>query len=221
MSDRLGRNEVAELLPWYVAGTLDARDRNRVEAALARDATLALELNLIREEMDAAVHLNETLGTPSARAMAELFARIDGEPARPRRGARDLWARVSGMLADMSPRALAWTAAAAALAIVLQAGVIADLVVNGPRAGSYHTASTPDDNDSGGTYALVRFAPDASLAETTAFLQRNKLSIAGGPAPGGLYRIRLTNAVMAPDEVTRLVERLRQDRIVSFIGPAG
>ena len=37
---------------------------------------------MIREEYAETIHLNESLGAPSARAMQKLFAAIDGEPVR-------------------------------------------------------------------------------------------------------------------------------------------
>ena len=75
-------NEIELLLPWHAAGTLSQRDKQRVEAALASDPELARRYELVREELGETIHLNETLGAPSARAMEALFAKIDAEPAR-------------------------------------------------------------------------------------------------------------------------------------------
>ena len=77
-----GRSEIEDLLPWHAAGTLSAREAQSVEAALARDPELKRRYELVREELAQTIHLNETLGAPSARAMTELFAKIDAEPAR-------------------------------------------------------------------------------------------------------------------------------------------
>ena len=70
--------EIEALLPWYAAGTLSRRDANRVEQALAGDRELARQYDLVREELVVTIHLNETLGAPSARAMERLFAAIEG-----------------------------------------------------------------------------------------------------------------------------------------------
>ena len=75
-------SEIEMLLPWHAAGTLNARDARRVEEALARDPELAKQYAVIREEYAETIHLNESLGAPSARAMQKLFAAIDAEPAR-------------------------------------------------------------------------------------------------------------------------------------------
>ena len=77
-----GRGDIEDLLPWHAAGTLSPRDAHRVETALAADPELARRYELVREELAQTIHLNETLGAPSARAAETLFAKIDAEPAR-------------------------------------------------------------------------------------------------------------------------------------------
>jgi hypothetical protein len=121
------RHEIEALLPWHAAGTLSRRDADRVEQALAGDRELARRYDLVREELAETIHLNETLGAPSARAMEKLFAAIDAEEARSPRRQRsfDLAGRFSEFLSRLTPRALAWSATAAAVAILLQAAVIA------------------------------------------------------------------------------------------------
>ena len=73
------RQDIEALLPWHAAGTLSRRDSDRVEQALASDRELARRYELVREELNETIHLNETLGAPSARAMEKLFAAIDAE----------------------------------------------------------------------------------------------------------------------------------------------
>ena len=99
-------DDIEELLPWHAAGTLSRRDAERVEAALARDPELARRYELVREELGATIHLNETLGAPSARAMQELFAKIDAEPRR-QRVSLGLGARIAEFFAGLTPRTLA------------------------------------------------------------------------------------------------------------------
>src|SRR6201991_505744 len=116
--------EIEMLLPWHAAGTLNARDARRVEEALARDPELARQYAVIREEYAETIHLNESLGAPSSRAMQKLFAAIDGEPARSPSASLNLSALISEFFARLSPRTLAWSAGLGALALLLQAGVI-------------------------------------------------------------------------------------------------
>ena len=86
MDDGCG-DDLEALLPWHAAGTLSRRDAARVETALADDQELARQFQLAREELNGTILLNERLGAPSARAMAKLFAAIDAEPTRKRKGA--------------------------------------------------------------------------------------------------------------------------------------
>ena len=70
---------------------------------------------IVREELSETIHLNETLGAPSARAMEKLFAKIDAEPVRRPAVSPNLGARLAGFFANLTPRQLAWSASAAAL----------------------------------------------------------------------------------------------------------
>ena len=185
------RQEIEDLLPWHAAGTLSRRDAERVEAALARDPDLARDFALAREELAEVVRENETLGAPSLRAMDTLFAAIDAEPSR-RRVAFDIGARIAALFETLSPRTLAWSAAAAALVIAIQAGLIGGaLIKSKPAAGVYQTASGPSAPVTPGAYVLLRFAPDARAGDITAFLDANKAVIVDGPKAGGFYRIRV------------------------------
>ena len=74
--------ELEALLPWHATGRLPPRDARRVDDALQRDPALARQYAVIQDEQAGTIHLNETLGAPSARAMQKLFAAIDAEPAR-------------------------------------------------------------------------------------------------------------------------------------------
>jgi hypothetical protein len=126
--------EIEMLLPWHAAGTLNARDARRVEEALARDPELAKQYAVIQEEYAETIHLNESLGAPSARAMQKLFTAIDAEPARKPSASLNLALRVSAFFAGLSPRTLAWSASLGALALLLQAGVIGAVLMKNQSA---------------------------------------------------------------------------------------
>jgi anti-sigma factor RsiW len=213
-------SDIELLLPWHAAGTLSHRDALRVESALASDPELARRYELVREELGQTIHLNETLGAPSARAMEALFAKIDAEPARKPVLSLNLGARFREMLANLSPRTLAWSAAAGALAILLQAGVIAGVVLKERSPGSYETASAPATFNGDGSYALIRFQPQASAADIDQFLESNKLSIADGPSAGGLFRVRVAATKLPMTEIAGIVKKLQGEKVVGFIAAA-
>ena len=211
--------EIEELLPWHAAGTLSRRDATRVEEALARDPALARRYDLVRDEMLETIGVNETLGAPSARAMETLFKKIDAEPARKPAASFNLAARFSEFVASLTPRTLAFAAGAAALALLLQAGVITGVLLNDGKTG-YQTASAPSSSPSAtGSYAMVRFAPQATAADITQFLDANKLSVTGGPAPGGMYRVRVAVTGIPKAELEKVVKQLQQNKAVEFIAP--
>jgi anti-sigma factor RsiW len=213
------RRAVEDLMPWHATGTLSRRDAQRVKEALARDPELARRYELVREELAGTIHLNETLGAPSARAMDKLFAKIDAEPARRRMSSLDIGARFAAFLASLSPPTLAWSAGAAAILIVLQTGVIGSVILNGQSNGVFETASAPGSTKTQGAFALIRFAPQASAADITMFLEANKMSIADGPSGGGLYRVRVAPSALPKDELANIIKRLQDDKVVSFIAP--
>lgn len=215
MAMKDNEQEIDELLPWHAAGTLNSRDAKRVEDALARDPALARRYEMVREEMLETIGVNETLGAPSSRALDALFKKIDAEPARKPARSLNLAGRFSEFLASLTPRTLAFTAAAAVLALVLQAGVITGVLLNENAPGGYQTASAPA--SASGSYAMIRFSPQATAADVTKFLEANKLSIASGPAPGGLYRVRVAVTGIPKAELAQVVKQLQQDKTVEFI----
>jgi anti-sigma-K factor RskA len=215
------RRDIEELLPWHAAGKLNRRDAERVEAAVAKDAELAHRLELAREELAETVHLNETLGSPSARVMQKLFAAIDNEQqtARRPRTSFNLAERVSEFLASLSPRALAWSASAAALLIVLQAGVItSDMLRERGSAVVYETASADHGMQAArqGSELLIRFAPQASAADITKFLKDHNASVVGGPS-GDLYRLQVT---ASKSDIDGIVKSMQGERnVVALVLP--
>ena len=227
-------DDVEMLLPWHAAGTLNARDARRVEDALASDPELARQYAVIREEYAETIGLNESLGAPSARAMQKLFAAIDAEPERkPSAGAR-MSASVSEFFSKLSPRTLAWSSSLGALVVLLQAGVIGAVLMRSEPA-SFQTASldaaeqrsapsaavapsariTRDLGASAAaapTRLLVRFTPDARIAEITSLLDNYQGAILDGK--GGMFRLQFR--AMDKDGVAALIARLQKEKIVSL-----
>ena len=216
------REDVESLLPWFAAGTLSRKDAARVEEALASDMELSRQFERVREELGETIRLNESLGAPSARAMARLFEKIDAEPVRKPSAATGFVSRMSEFFGNLSPRTLAWSGAAAALAIVLQAGVIAGVLMQDrAREGGYRTVSyeTAAPAAAQGSFALVRFAPQATAADIEKFLQDNKFAIVDGPN-GGLYRVRVAVTGLPKEELARVVKQLQSNKAVGTVLPA-
>jgi hypothetical protein len=217
------REDIETLLPWHAAGTLNRRDAERVEKALANDRELLRRFNLAREELNETIHLNETLGAPSARAMEKLFAAIEAEPARKPKISFDLAGRLAELVASFSPRTLTMAGAVGALAIVLQAGVITTSLIRheaGTEVASKPTVSGTElasADVSDGTLAAIRFASKADMGQITAFLLANKASMIDGPTQsGGIYTIRLPETGKAKEDH---IKQMAQSTIVDLIAP--
>jgi anti-sigma factor RsiW len=221
-------SEIELLLPFHAAGTLNARDTRRVDEALASDPELARQYVAIQEEYAETIHLNESLGAPSARAMQKLFAAIDGEPVRKPSLSTHLSARISEFFAKLSPRTLAWSASLGAVALLLQAGVIGAVLMKN-QTSSFQTASIvlkersepiTRNLDAAAVppRALVRFTPEARMADINTLLENYQASIVGG-AKGGLFRLQFGNGSLSKDEAAGLMSKLQGEKIVSLAVP--
>jgi hypothetical protein len=213
--DSMEPNEIEALLPWYAAGTLHQRDRQRVEEALRQDPELMRQLDLVREEFAETIHLNETLGAPSPRAADRLMAAIDAAgPAKLKRvSGAATW--LAGLFPSLSPRTVAVAASCAVLVIGLQAVLLADVFLR-PAREPQSSALEPAHRGLVGSFATIRFARQASASEITNFLQHYQAAVVDGPTLGGVYRVRLAMGRLAKDEVARIVERMRKDRVVEY-----
>ncbi len=223
------QEDIELLLPWHAAGTLSRRDAERVERALANDNELAARYEEVREELGAAINLNESLGAPSARAMKDLFAKIDAEPARAPKASFNPAAWFAGFVASFQPRTLAYAAGAAAIAIMLQAGLLTSMLV---QNGDTYVVSSADDGkratrnwteggNGNGAYVLIRFNPAANAADISKFLIEQNATIADGPAAGSnLYRLRVAERPLSPDQLGAVVKRMQGNPVVGLTVPS-
>jgi hypothetical protein len=217
------REDIEHLLPWHAAGTLSRRDAERVESALANDNELASRYEAVREELGEAIRLNESLGAPSARAMETLFAKIDAEPARAPKASIRLSTWITGFVASFQPRTLAYAGGVAAVAIMLQAGLITNMLMHNE---AFQIASSPDgtvstrgiDTDA---YVLIRFKPESNITDISKFLEEHNAKVTGGPAAGsGLFRVRVAEKPLSPAEIGAIVKRMQGNPVVGFTVPA-
>lgn len=211
--------EIELLLPWHAAGRLSARDARRVEEALARDPELARQYAAVREEYAETIHVNESLGAPSMRAMQKLFASIDAEPVRAA-SSFGFFSGITSFFGSLSPRTLAWSASLGALALLVQAGVIGVVLMK--NQATYQTASLSANEPvtralgpqaAAPARALVRFSPDARVSDITALLDSYQASIVD--AKGDLFRLQFNRAA-TKEEAASLLTRLQGEKIVSL-----
>ncbi len=137
-------------------------------------------------------------------------------PRASRRCPFNLMGRVSEFMSSFTPRTLAYAGGVAVLALVLQAGVITNLVSERSGGQVPGLASAPTSVAvTEGVQALVRFAPQANAAEITAFLAANNAMIVGSTADG-TFRL----LVPGKGNASEIVKKLSDNKVVSFVAPA-
>lgn len=218
-NDERAPDEIDLLLPWHAVERLSPEEAERVEAALAREPARRRHLAAVREEQAETVALNQDLGAPSRAARDALFARIEAEGRRAPASA-GLAQRIGAWFGARAPATLAWSAAAAALIIALQAGLLV-AAYRAPTPSGYETASGPETPaPRGGAFVLVAFAPTATASRIEAVLREAQAVIVDGPRAGGLYRLRLAAETDAQAAAT--IERLRNaSGVVGLLVPDG
>jgi anti-sigma-K factor RskA len=180
--DKETRDEALDLLlPWYVNGTLDAEERQQVEAYLERSSHARDEVELLRalrqQVKDEAIE-----ASPGELGLQRLKRQMKAQAQQPQAGH------------EMTGRTVAsfWRplAVAACLAVVIQAGVMISL--SGGPGGDVEIAA----GDAGLTPPVlqVTFAPEATERQIRDVLQSAGTSIADGPNALGVYRLRLVDA---------------------------
>ncbi|MGI9387046.1 MAG: hypothetical protein ACR2OX_06415 [Methyloligellaceae bacterium] len=221
---RSERAEIELLLPWYVAGTLDADDRQRVADYLERDDELRAQLALIEEDRSETQIANERLGMPSAGALARLMDRITDEtPAKASAGGKAVgfWRKIDAFIEDLQPSAVRWAAVAAAVMIFVQAIALGGLLKTVEGGKGYQTASGESAAKRQGTFALVNFSVSANAQQISELLAASGAQIVEGPKPGGMYRIKISATKLADAERDRAIEALARDtNIISLALPA-
>jgi len=68
-------------------------------------------------------------------------------------------------------------------------------------------ASAPSE----GSYAVVRFAPEATANDITNFLGAYKAKVVDGPMGRQLYRIRLSGTKLPKEEVDQIVRQMQSE----------
>jgi anti-sigma-K factor RskA len=211
--DRTEIARIQELLPWYAIGTLGANEMQMVERALADNPELLRDCELVREELAETIHANERLGAPSSQLFERLMARIDAEPRAVRRARSPLLSRLTKLVSGGSPQTWRWLGAAAAVVIVVQAGVIAEF------AERTETAGTRSVELSQSSYVLIQFKSAATAADITRYFETNHLLLVAGPLPGGLYRMKLADRKLSQTEFDERLRALQQAAVVASVRP--
>jgi hypothetical protein len=236
---------LADLLPFYVTGKLPFDDVQRIEHALLEDAALRLELDLVEEEQIVTVQANEMRGLPSATSAQRFFDALEAEPAHAAaheaaaplataRGgttraatarsatARSLFAWIGERLQTLTARQMAFAGVAAALLLVVQAGLIGTLLGKGRSL--FGTASAPEEGAAAlieGNYAMIAFMPDAKVTDMARVLEASHLRVMDGPRAGGFFRVWIGPKDMPQADQNEIIARLQAEKgVIRFAAPS-
>jgi len=210
-------DEIEALLPWYATGKLESADRRRVEEALAQSPELQTSLRLIEQDREETVALNESLPFPTGDGWARVAVAISAEPRRHRaRSGVAFLANLLGLGPEPNRMRLAMIGAAAAIVIAAQGAAIVALLPS--RTGAVYGAATA--RPTSGAEVLIAFAPDARIADVSAFLQERHGSIDEGPR-SGMYRVRFGDRRLSKDAMDALIKDLSALPIVRMVLPSG
>lgn len=210
-----------EWLPWYVNGTLNAKDRAAMDAHLA--ATPAAREELRFYERMTATMKRRADSIPEDIGLAKTLERIQAAPrgavssSPPKSSAADNESWFSRLLGGgwMKP------ALGFAMAVILGQSVL--LVQQREEAIIYRsktpvatatTAATATGAKTEAAFLRVVFKANATEGELRLLLASTQAWVAGGPGQAGEYYLRF-----APDHVESALEALKASGVVSEIAP--
>jgi anti-sigma factor RsiW len=197
---------VQELLPWFVMGTLDEDDRVAVEQHVGTCTACRDEVAWHQQMRDA--NLAQPLTRDVDRAFAALRAQLPGV-MRPT--PRVNWLSAALEWWRMQQPWLRWSfalqpLAIAALAVALLTGVGASL----PEQGTFHALSRPGGDAM--ARLVVVFSPQATQAEMRSALLANGAHIVDGPTAADAYVL-----AVAPERAEQALRQMRTERSVLLI----
>ena len=70
------------------------------------------------------------------------------------------------------------------------------------------------------SYVAVRFNPQASAADITKFLADNKATIVGGPASGGMFKLRVSDSSLSEAELSAVVKTMSASPVIGLAAKA-
>jgi len=135
---------------------------------------------------------------------------LSGIAARKTQGSFDLGNRIAKLKSGFGRRTIAWLIGAAVLALSAQTAITTMRPAR--ERDGYQTASAPAQ----GPLVAVRFAPQASMAEVSKFLDTYAASVTGGPRPGNLLRLRIGDTTLPPAELAKILGQMTQEKVVEF-----
>jgi hypothetical protein len=212
--------EAARLLPWYVAGRLDAADAERVTRHLERCAICRDDLAHERT-LRALLKSESSVEYAPQPGLAKTLARIgelDREaPGKAEPAHKQLVVRLRRTGTNH------WLAAAAlmqAVALGVLGTVLYHRVSDSDRNPRYATLTSATAAIASGPHIRAVFSSTLPLGALQSLLSENSLTIVAGPSDAGAYTLAFTTPQNDSGQVGRVVTALRTHAEVMFVEPA-
>lgn len=232
---RLGHQEVWELIPWYVNGTLESSERRALEEHVERCPLCRREVDANRELAAAVADAGEAAPAPGDR-LRRVMARLDGRAARAAHPPRRPAAEGSGS-AQGARRRLGWwshtpvparrallgqLAALLVLAVALGWLVLRPVPPAAPAEPAFRTLSDPRPAPAaaeGPVTVRLLFTAGTSEAEIRRLLLAEGGRLVGGPTPTGVYTAAFALSDDPRGRGGSLLQRLRAAPVVELAEP--
>jgi anti-sigma factor RsiW len=221
-STSMGHQDVWEVLPWYVNGSLEDRELEQVERHLAGCEECRHEAAELQQLARIMIVSGAPMVTPD-QAFPELLSRIEEEERREAgpwgrwRGPENSWPR-RFLLAFSTGPFMRPVAVASLVLVVLVATLLWRQTV--PEApATFSTLSEPAASvDSTGLRVRMVFSSVVDEEALRSLLLEVGGQIVGGPSPYGVYTVELP-AAEDPAASARLLEDIRARGEVEFLEP--
>ena len=217
---RREHQDVWEILPWHVNGTLEDAEAAKVDRHLDSCLTCRSELG---RQRDLARHIrdNDAIEGVMEASLAKMHARIveheHGFPhSAPPRRLVDRWLSAALRPFRESPRLVLGLVAAQAVAIVVMVTAIPLATpALSPYGAPYGTLSQESGLPEGGALLRVVFSPTTEERAMRDLLAAGGLRIVDGPSPTGVYTLSVPTG--DGDTVDAELARLRSSALVDFV----
>jgi len=221
-------DQVIELLPWFLNGTLAADEQHSIEAHLEHCEECGRQLSEFRALSDAAAELSDETPEEPEGLFARVLADIDGLEAEARAPAAAT-ATSSGLLTRALRGLEAWwepltrptrlALATQSLALIATLGL---LVTLWSPTGSLQTLSGPEGVAmSDQAHLIVGFHDGVAELELRELLVELDGQIVHGPSSIGLYTIELSFPRREQARLAALIATLRErSELLRFVEPA-
>lgn len=197
--EREPHDPAEELLPWYVTGQLDERDRVRVETHLASCADCQRQTAVERQLMHEFRALTPEVESGWARMRARIQTPVPIRP-KPASPSEHLWTLVS--------RPAVATLAVAQLAFVV---VSASVLVSLSKPAYHALSSAPAP---AAANVIVMFSDDAKADVISATLRSAHATVVGGPTDANAYLLHV-----GPQQRNAALQQLRSNAAVQLAQP--